>query len=205
MFLGVIRLRPYYLVFLLLLSACSSPASPKPSPSPTQAVVSNPAPANTQVNTAPQPAPVAAPQPPLISISGFKKGDEYTVDGPLWYDGTAKLEEFSATEMRINIIMSAPSVGLPYQLKDGKVNVTIRLFKDSKLNLYLSDINKGKTYMVPGVSLETGKTDAGWFSTSKEYAKIVASTQYYNFTVESPTVITISSNAMPGGLTLTKK
>ncbi len=197
-------MRSLLVAFVFLLTSCSSPSSPKASATPKPA---SPAPV---VNTAPTvvtspPAPVAAPQPPLISISGFKKGDEYNVDGPLWYDGTAKLEEFNNNEMKINIIISAPSIGLPYQVKDGKLNVTIKLFRDSKLNCYIYDLNSGKTYMLPNVTLETGKTESGWFSTGKEFTKIVSSNQYYNFTVESTTVISISSNGMPGGLTLTKK
>lgn len=195
---------------LILLTSCSNPNStPKASASPSPAPTNNQAPVQNN-NTNPQqvsnqPAPIAAPQPPLITISGFKKGDTYNVDGPLWYDGTAKLEEFNNNEMRINMSISVPSVGLPYQIKDGKINVTIKLFRDSKLNCYIYDLNKNKTYMLPNVSLETGKTSSGWFSSEKEYAKIIATNQYYNFTVESPTVISITSNTMPGGLTLFKK
>ena len=187
-----------------MLSACSSPNTPKASASPQPLTTTT---TTTTVNneTVVQPAPAAAPKPPLIPISGFKKGDEYSVDGPLWYDGSAKLQEFNSSEMRINIVMNVPSLGIPYQIKDGKIDVTIKFSKDSKYNLYLSDNNKSKTYTVPQVGLETGKISGGWFSKEKEYAKITALGQYYTFTVESPQVITISSNTLPGGLTLTKR
>ncbi len=201
-------MRSILLTFLVMLSSCSSPNTPKTSATITttttpKASTSNNSNVNAGTNL--QPAPIVAPQPPIISISGFKKGDEYSVDGPLWYDGTAKLEEFNSSELRINIVMNAPNVGIPYQLKDGKINVTIKFFKDSKYNLHLYDNNKDKAYMVPQVGLEIGKLTGGWFSKDKEYAKITASTQYYTFTIESPQVITISSNTMPGGLTLTKR
>ncbi|MFN8577591.1 MAG: hypothetical protein U0354_12110 [Candidatus Sericytochromatia bacterium] len=197
-------MRSLLICLIFLITSCSPPSSPKASASPT----TPPSPATVNNNPSPQvvtPQPVAAPQPPLITISGFKKGDQYNVDGPLWYDGTAKIEEFNNNEMKININMSAPNVGLQFQLKDGKINVSIRLFRDSKLNCYLYDLNSGKTYMLPNPKLEMGKTEAGWFSTSKEFAKIISGTQFYNFTMESPTIISISSSIMPGGLTLTKR
>lgn len=205
--LGNKDLRYFYFVCLFLISSCSGPSSSaKPSASPSNNTINQQTNnSNTQNSVSNQPAPVAAPKPPLINISGFKKGDQYNVDGPLWYDGTAKLEEFNDNEMKINMAISVPSVGLPYQIKDGKINVTIKLFRDPNLKCYIYDLNKSKTYMLPNVVLETGKTTSGWFSSGKEYAKIISTSQYYNFTVDSPSVISITSNTMPGGLTLIKK
>lgn len=202
--LRIIKLRLLLVTLMLLVTSCSPPSSTKASASPKPSSTPTTVNTNTTPQVNPQPAPVTS-QPPLITISGFKKGDQYNVDGPLWYDGTAKIEEFNNNEMKININMSAPAVGLQFQLKDGKLNISIRLFRDSKLNCYLYDLNSGKTYMLPNPKLEMGKTEAGWFSTSKEFAKIISGSQFYNFTMESQTVISISSSIMPGGLTLTKK
>ena len=141
----------------------------------------------------------------IIPIPIFSRGDEFYVDGPLWYDGTARIEQFNSNEMRINIVMNVPSVGIPYQIKNGQINVTIKFFKNPKYNLLLSDINRGKNFTVPGVRLEMGKIAGGWFTAEKEYAKIIASNQHYLFTIDSPQVITISTNTIPGTLRLTKK
>ncbi len=142
---------------------------------------------------------------PIINIAGFQKGDRYVVDGPLWYDGYATLEELNSQEMRINIIMAVPKVGIPYKIIDGKINVIIRLTKNTTYNLYLTDVYKNKTYLIPKVNLNTGKTLGGWFSSPKDYAKIVAYNQYYNFLINNDKTISISSNTMPGSLTLIKK
>lgn len=144
---------------------------------------------------------------PIVSLTGFSKGDNFTVDGPLWYDGTAKLDELSSTQVSFNILMSVPPLVGSYQVKDGRINISIRLEKDNKgiYNLMILDLFKNKAYLVPGVKLESGKTDGDWFNSPKEYIKIFNTNFEYKFVISQPKTITITSSTMPGSLDLSKK
>lgn len=72
---------------------------------------------------------------PAINIPNAKAGDKYEVDGPLWYDGTAELKKYDSNSMEVKINMKASEkvlgvkTNIPYIIKDGKVNISVKLEK----------------------------------------------------------------------------
>ena len=71
-------------------------------------------------------------------FNGFKNGDEINVDGPLWYDGNAKLNKLEKDSFSISLNMKFPDidklskmlglgddVSIPYKVVDGKLNIDI--------------------------------------------------------------------------------
>ena len=167
---------------------------------------------SVNVNTPKKPATTAksnakAPPPPLLSFPGFYKGAEFLADGPLWYDGTAKLEEYSAKELRLSILIGLPDIVKTYKIKDGKANIAIKLNKDpkGKFILTISDLYAKKNFNLTDVKITSGKVDGNWFSKEKKYTKISAGKQEYTFTIEDTGKVTISSTGMPGSLFLKRK
>ncbi|MFN8671256.1 MAG: hypothetical protein U0457_04125 [Candidatus Sericytochromatia bacterium] len=195
-------------LFLSIISCNSKPSTPTPTKTPVN-VTQNNVTTNThettntnQVNTG---TVVSTPITPIVNIKGFSQGQKFDVVGP-FSSGIAEVKEYSGTSMSININLNVPSVPLPYEVKDGKINVDIKLEKtaESAYALTLFDINKNYKYYTNQVKITQGKTEAGWFSSAKDFVKISAY-QDYTFTVENDTTISISTAPVPISLTLTKK
>ena len=190
---------------ILLIFSCSSnnttPKKPISSATPAPQQATNTTPTNN-VPAVPAPPP---PPPPIIQMDILAKGSTFDVDGPLWYDGVANVEELNASQLRINITIAVPAVGLPYEVKDGKSSIQIKIEKDAngKYSLMLNDLYKKVYYLAKDVKFSSGKTDAGWFGKAKDFVKVVAFDQDYLFTIEEKNKVAISVAGV--SLLLTKK
>ncbi len=206
------RFLSIFLFFSLIITSCNSKNDSnntiKPStvvsPNTQNTSVSNTNTSNNQPQTTTT-SPIIVPQTPIVNIKGFSKGQKFSVEGP-FSSGEAEITDYSNSLMSISIVMNVPSVPLPYEVKDGKISVEIKLEKDanSKYGLTLNDLNKKYKYFTDQVKIIEGKTEAGWFSSAKDFVKISAY-QEYTFTVENENTVTISTAPVPVSLKLTKK
>jgi len=102
-------------------------------------------------------------------FNGFKKGDEITIDGPLWYDGKAKINDLSQKFISISMNMKCPDIKalakifgsdniyMPYKLIDGKLNldVSAEKMKDGSYKMIIKDKNENnKIYTMPNMKAE---------------------------------------------------
>jgi hypothetical protein len=144
---------------------------------------------------------------PIVNFPGLYQGSQFIVDGPLWYDGDAVLRQYNHNQMKISINMRVPNITIPYKVINNRISIAIGLnrLSNSKYNLTINDYNSGKNYIIPSVRLLFGETEGGWFSGPKEYIKIVAVNQQYTFVVQEPGRLSLTSNLMPGSLSLIQK
>lgn len=143
---------------------------------------------------------------PLLGIPNAKQGDSFKVDGPLWYDGNAKLAKYDSKSLQMDISMKAADkvlgydVKLPFKLKDGKLNLSINLEKKSEGNysLVIVDKNNNGSKQVQNVK-ETEKMIGG-----KKELTFAGALGTTTFTISSAGDIAIKPHGVPFTLDLNK-
>lgn len=143
---------------------------------------------------------------PIFGIPNAKQGDSFKVDGPLWYDGNAKLSKYDSKSMQMDISMKAADkvlgydLNLPFKLKDGKLNLSISLDKKSegKYTLVILDKNNNNSKQVQEVS-ETEKIIG-----SKKELTFSGAQGVTTFTISSAGDIAIKPHGVPFTLDLNK-
>jgi hypothetical protein len=144
---------------------------------------------------------------PLVYFPGLYRGSRFFVDGPLWYDGDAVLEQYDHNNLKISINMRVPNIAMAYKIIDNRISIAIGLARgaDTKLSLTINDFYGRKNYFIPNVRLRFGETEGGWFTRSKEFIRIIALNQVYTFIIQEPGRLSLTSNIVPGSLSLIKR
>lgn len=143
---------------------------------------------------------------PILGIPNAKQGDSFKVDGPLWYDGSAKLSKYDSKSMQMDISMKAADkilgydLNLPFKLKDGKLNLSISLDKkaDGKYTLVIFDKNNNNSKQVQSVT-ETEKMIG-----NKKELTFSGAQGVTTFTISSAGDIAIKPHGVPFTLDLNK-
>lgn len=145
----------------------------------------------------------------IVEVEGFAPGDTFKVDGPMWYDGEAKLLEFNDKILTLELTMKATdSFGkVDFVIKDGLVDLIIKLEKpDDDYRLTVEDNNNnGKTLVQDNLKVEHGMTEDGLFTDPKKFIKASNEIDSTVFTIDKPGHINIKTTAMPVSVDLIKK
>lgn len=144
----------------------------------------------------------------IVKVEDIKEGDTFVVDGPMWYDGTAKLNKFNEQTLDLNLEMKATDKfgAIEFVIKDGSVNLDIVLDKpDEDYRLTVVDNNNNGEKMVQdNLKIEYGETSGGLFSGSKDYIKVSNAEDSTTFTINKPGHISIKTSAIPVSVDLIK-
>jgi len=65
----------------------------------------------------------------IMNLPGFNEGDKVEVDGPVWYNGDGKVDKFNEKVLDFNMRMKVPGDFDTYKVKDGKINISIKVEK----------------------------------------------------------------------------
>jgi len=143
----------------------------------------------------------------IISLPGFSEGNEIFVDGPLWYDGEAKLQKYNQTILKLEMSISVPEINTGYQIKDGKIRILLSLTKENKkYQLEITDQNKeNANYLFRDVKVKNEKISAGIFSPEKKAIKITTEKQNYTFIIEDQGKMSITADNLPASIGLIRK
>lgn len=140
---------------------------------------------------------------PIFYMPGFTKGDTFSVDGPLWFDGDGKVNEFNENSLILNLKVLVPPFPEGYKTKDSKINIELRINKDnSKYSFAVKDLNSNLLYKFKNMTLTTGKTEANFFSQSKPYINIKNDDEQYNFLIQDTGIILLNISSFPGDIIL---
>lgn len=86
---------------------------------------------------------------PIIDLPGFKSGDKFEIDGPLWYDGNGNFNRLDSSTIDLSFSMKVPgSADKLFKIVNGRVNLSLKVEKtpDNRIKLITTDNNNnGKT------------------------------------------------------------
>lgn len=139
---------------------------------------------------------------PIVNFPGFSEGDNLELDGPMWYNGDGKIKTLNDKVIDINISMKVPSSIDQFVIKDGKINISMKLEKqdDGKIKFTTTDHNdKDKSYV------ETGTIKEKEINGKKKQYIIKTDSQTVTLTEIQSGKFKIEMSSMPGSIEVIKK
>lgn len=142
----------------------------------------------------------------IFYIPGFSKGDDFYIDGPLWFDGEGKVKEFNSSTLNLNLNVSVPEFIKGYKVLNGKISLDLKIGKNnSKYTFNIKDLNANLDYNFSNIIVNIGKTEEIFFSKSKSYINIKDNNSQYKFIIEDTGIISLNISSIPGNIILKNK
>lgn len=126
----------------------------------------------------------------IMNLPGFNEGDNVELDGPLWYNGNGRINKFNENVLDFNMRMKVPGDFDTYKVKDGKINISIKVEKQAKGSVLVTttDHNDNNKAIV-----EKGNIIAG----TNKYT-IKGETQTVMLEIKGTGKLTLTSDQMGG-------